>query len=337
MSDDTHKGTEQDPDRGRGRHRDADAGAGRRGQGDDADERGGSLIDGLLKRAGRVAGGTLDRALDVATAAAMFGDYRLRDLLAASASPERLEAMADAGHFLRDARETAGLSLKELAERLDVRDQGVLEGVEEGRAILPLDTVLRAASLLARHDPVPFLIKFLRSYNPGLEATLEQWGVMALPRNYERERRFVNLYRQHDFLRELSDDEYQRFVEYMDASTRLVIEVMQREREAQSMTGGKKTGRPRTTRTAAGRKKSTTKATPARRRTRAGGAEGAEGEGSDQGKRGKSGKASKGREAGEEGARAATRARPVVRKVKPKAPTARAADRSGGTSGNDGS
>jgi hypothetical protein len=92
--------------------------------------------------------------------------------------------------------------------------------------------MLRAASLLARHDPIPFLIKFLRSYNPGLEATLEQWGVMALPKNYERERRFINLYRQHDFLRDMSDEEHQRFIDYMDASTKLVVEVMQREADA---------------------------------------------------------------------------------------------------------
>ena len=202
--------------------------AGRR---DEAPESG-SLLDGLLRRAGRVAGGTLDLAIELAAAGAMFGDARLRELLATSASPERLEAMAEAGHFLRDARETAGLTLQELAERLELRDEAVLRGVEEGRAILPLELMLRAASLLARHDPIPFLIKFLRSYNPALEATLEQWGVMALPRNYERERRFVNLYRQHDYLRELSDDAYQRFIDYMDASTQLVVEMMQRERAA---------------------------------------------------------------------------------------------------------
>ncbi len=189
----------------------------------------GSLIDGLLKRAGRVAGGTLDLAMDVATMSAMFGDSWVRDLLSNSASPERLEAMAEAGRFLRDARETAGLSVQELADSLELNDENVLKGVERGEAILPLELMLRSASLLARHDPIPFLIKFLRSYNPQLEATLEQWGVMALPKNYERERRFVNLYRQHDFLRDLSDEEYQRFVEYMDSSTNLVIEVMQRE------------------------------------------------------------------------------------------------------------
>lgn len=188
-----------------------------------------SLIETLIKGAGKVAGGTLDLAVDVATMSAMFGDSWVRDLLLNGASPERLEAMAEAGHFLRDARETAGLSIAELSDRLDLGDEGVLEGVERGEATLPLELMLRTASLLARHDPVPFLIKFLRSYNPQLEATLEQWGVMALPRNFERERRFVNLYRQHDFLRDLSDDGYQRFIEYMDSSTQLVVDVMQRE------------------------------------------------------------------------------------------------------------
>ncbi|MEM1402455.1 MAG: helix-turn-helix domain-containing protein [Pseudomonadota bacterium] len=188
-----------------------------------------SLIDTLLKRAGKVAGGTLDIAMDVATMSALFGESWVRDLVVSGASPERLEAMADAGHFLRDARETAGLSIRELAERLDLSDDDVLENVERGEALLPLELMLRSASLLARHDPVPFLIRFLRSYNPKLEATLEQWGVMALPKNYERERRFVNLYRQHDFLRDLSDEEYQRFIEYMDASTKLVVDVMERE------------------------------------------------------------------------------------------------------------
>lgn len=192
----------------------------------------GSLVEAFLQRTGKVAGGTLDLALDVAAMAAMSGDGWLRNVVSSSASPERLQAMADAGHFLRDARETAGLSIRELSERLELGDESVLEGVERGDTILPLELMLRAASLLARHDPVPFLIKFLRSYNPQLEATLEQWGVMALPRNFERERRFINLYRQHDFLRDLSDDEFARFVDYMDSSTSLVVEVMERERAA---------------------------------------------------------------------------------------------------------
>jgi len=92
--------------------------------------------------------------------------------------------------------------------------------------------MLRSASLLARHDPIPFLIKFMRTYNPALEKTLEQWGVLALPKQYERERRFINLYRQHDVLRSFNDDEYERFIHYMQGSINLVLDVMQSEKEA---------------------------------------------------------------------------------------------------------
>ncbi|MDP5070201.1 MAG: hypothetical protein NWQ45_04815, partial [Congregibacter sp.] len=91
-----------------------------------------SLIDSLLKRAGKVAGGTLDLAVDVATMSAMFGDSWVRDLLLNGASPERLQAMAEAGHFLRDARETAGLTIAELSDRLELGDDAVLQDVESG-------------------------------------------------------------------------------------------------------------------------------------------------------------------------------------------------------------
>ena len=187
-----------------------------------------SLLAGLMRFTGQVAGGTLEIARHTATMTAMFGEGWVRQMLLHSMEPERLEAMADAGHFLRDARETAGLSLKELADSLGLSDKSVLEEVERGDKIMPLELVLRSASLLARHDPVPFLIKFLRTYNPQLEQVLEQWGVMALPRQYDRERRFVNLYRQHDALRGLSDDEHDRFIQYIDGAAQLVLDVMQK-------------------------------------------------------------------------------------------------------------
>jgi len=191
-----------------------------------------SLLAGLLSFSGRLAGGTLEIARHTATMTAMFGDSWLRNAILNTMEPERLEAMAEAGHFLRDARETAGLSLKELADSLGLSDKSVLEDVESGEKILPLELVLRSASLLARHDPVPFLIKFLRTYNPQLEQVLEQWGVMALPKQYERERRFVNLYRKHDVLRGLSDAEHERFIGYIDSAAQLILDVMSREKAA---------------------------------------------------------------------------------------------------------
>jgi len=201
----------------------------------DDDKSNDSRLDSFLKLTGQVAEGTFDFARNTATLSAMFGEKWLRSALLNKLDPERLEAMAEAGHFLRDARETAGISRKELTDMLGLSDRELLEGVESGETMMPLELMLRSAALLARHDPIPFLIKFLRTYNPGLEKALEQWGVMALPRQYERERRFVNLVRQHDVLRTLSDAEYERFIQYMESSSKLVMEVMVKEKEANAV------------------------------------------------------------------------------------------------------
>lgn len=195
-----------------------------------------TLLDSLKRLTGQVAGGTFDLARNTATMSAMFGETWLRNTLMNKLEPERLEAMAEAGHFLRDARETAGMSIKDLSESIGLTDRSVLEGIESGQNIMPLELMLRSASLLARHDPIPFLIKFMRTYNPALEKTLEQLGVLALPKQYERERRFVNLVRQHDVLRALSDDEYERFIHYMESSSNLVLDVMLKEKEANAPT-----------------------------------------------------------------------------------------------------
>jgi transcriptional regulator with XRE-family HTH domain len=191
-----------------------------------------SLLFSLRKLTGQVAGGTLGLARNTAAMTAMFGENWLRSTVLNQLEPERLEAMAEAGHFLRDARETAGMSIKDLAESLGLQDKAMLEDIESGQTIMPLEVMLRSASLLARHDPIPFLIKFMRTYNPALEKTLEQWGVLALPKQYERERRFINLYRQHDVLRGFTDAEYERFIHYMQGSISLVLDVMQSEKSA---------------------------------------------------------------------------------------------------------
>ena len=240
-----------------------------------------SLLNALMRLTGQVAGGTFELARNTATMTAMFGETWLRNALVNSMSPERLEAMAEAGHFLRDARETAGLSVKEMADRLGLADKSMLEEVESGESIMPLELMLRAASLVARHDPIPFLIKFMRTYNPALEKTLEQWGVLALPKQYERERRFVNLYRQHDVLRGLSDEEYERFIHYMESSSNLVLDVMLKEKEARTpkaATGRKGSGEAAATAKTPAKAKAKTKTrsgtttrkkAPARKRKRA--------------------------------------------------------------------
>ena len=179
-----------------------------------------------------MAGSTFELARNTAAMTAMFGETWLRSTVLNQLEPERLEAMAEAGHFMRDARETAGLSIRDLSDSLGLSDNTVLEDIERGQTIMPLEMMLRSASLLARHDPIPFLIKFMRTYNPALEQTLEQLGVLTIPKHYERERRFVNLYRQHDELRQFSDEEYARFIHYMESSSNLVLDVMAKEKAA---------------------------------------------------------------------------------------------------------
>jgi transcriptional regulator with XRE-family HTH domain len=191
-----------------------------------------SLLEQLTRLTGQVAGQTLDVARSTAAMSLMFGENLLPSSLLRSLEPERLQAMADAGRFLRDARETAGMSLRELAEALGIKDDSLLRDIESGDRVMPIELAFRTASLIARHDPIPFLVKFMRTYNPTLGETLEQWGVMALPLQYERERRWINLYRKHDALRGFSDDEYDRLVEYVDSATQLVLNVMAKEKAA---------------------------------------------------------------------------------------------------------
>ena len=192
----------------------------------------GALFGQLKGYTDMVAGGLMDVARVGSAIPMMASDNWLKDLYAKAISPERLSAMADAGHFLRDAREVAGLNLQELATALGLSDTELLEEVEQGRATLPFDMILRVAALIARHDPIPFILNFLRTYNPTLEKRLDYWGITALPKQYERERRFVNLVRQHDVLREMSDAEFDRFIGYQASAINLTLEVMASEKSA---------------------------------------------------------------------------------------------------------
>ena len=65
-----------------------------------------SLLGSVRRLTGQVAGGTLGLARNTAAMTAMFGENWLRSTVLNQLEPERLEAMAEAGHFLRDARGT---------------------------------------------------------------------------------------------------------------------------------------------------------------------------------------------------------------------------------------
>lgn len=128
--------------------------------------------------------------------------------------PQSAELRREAGSYLREFREVAGLTIDELADAIELSDASMLEAVESGTATLSFELILRLASVLARHDPVPFVTRLVRTYNPVLWQLLEDWGIGRLPLQFEREREFVNILRGTDSVRELDDDDFKRILEF---------------------------------------------------------------------------------------------------------------------------
>ncbi len=159
----------------------------------------------------------------------MFGELSLKNLYLNPTDPKRMQAMADAGAFLRDAREVAGISAQELANTLNLRDPNLIDEVERGEQTLSLELIFRVASLTARNDPVPFILKFLRTYSPAFDAAMERWGVAVVPKFFERDRRFGNIFRSQDKFREMSDETFERYVDYMEAASNMALSMMSRE------------------------------------------------------------------------------------------------------------
>ena len=135
-----------------------------------------------------------------------------------SLAPQQRRMMRETGLYLRDLREVAGLTLAELSEALDLKDHSLLEAVERGTATLSFELVLRLAALLARHDPIPFIVRFVRTYNPEIWRVLEAWGIGRLPAQFERERQFLNVYRRHDAARKLSDEGFAKVLMFTNAA-----------------------------------------------------------------------------------------------------------------------
>ena len=131
---------------------------------------------------------------------------------AVSRTPAQLRMMAVAGESLRDVREVAGLTIAEIAAALDLRDKSVWKAVEDGREVLSFELILRLASLLARNDPLPFVLRMTRSYQPRLWRILHELGLDGLHPQFEREREFINIFRSHDAARNLPDAEWTRLL-----------------------------------------------------------------------------------------------------------------------------
>lgn len=133
-------------------------------------------------------------------------------------SPASKKAVAAAGKFLHDARETAGLSIDELAQALKLEDHSVLELAERGKVAIPFEIILRIASLLARNDPIPFVVELSRGYAPGVWKAFEQLGMANLILHTAREHEFINIYRSRDALRTLSDAQFAHLLGFVGSA-----------------------------------------------------------------------------------------------------------------------
>ncbi len=123
-----------------------------------------------------------------------------------------------AGVYLRELREVAGLTRDELSDAVQLADVSLLKAVESGASTLSFELILRLAAVLARHDPIPFVVRLTRTFNPEVAKFLESWGVGRLQLQYEREREFINIFRRRDAARKLSDEGFARVLDFTRAA-----------------------------------------------------------------------------------------------------------------------
>ncbi len=165
-------------------------------------------------------------ALGIASTAA---DLSLQVAAARLPTPGQRAAARKAGAMLRQMRESAGLSLKDLGTAIDLKDPALLELVEEGKVALPFELVLRLTAALGKNDPIPFLLNLTRTHNPEIWATMERLGVGRLVLQAGREREFANIYRASDAARALSDAEFAAVLQFtrsaFDAAMRFRTEL----------------------------------------------------------------------------------------------------------------
>jgi transcriptional regulator with XRE-family HTH domain len=175
-----------------------------------------SLVRRLTNLTGDVTIGALKLAVKAGGAPVRLGRSFIHDT-------DKLKMMKETGSYLADLRKLAGLTISDLSDALDLEDKSLLEAVEDGTATLSFELILRSAALLARHDPVPFVMRMTRTYNPTIWALLDNWGMGRLPLQYERERQFVNIYRRHDAARKLSDESFAHIMQFTQSAFEMAL------------------------------------------------------------------------------------------------------------------
>ena len=161
-----------------------------------------------------------DSVLGIAGAAA---DVSLGAARAMLVKPEQRKALERTGTVLRGMREAAGMSVKEVGAAINLKDPALLELVENGKVALPFELILRLASVLGRNDPISFVMRFTRSYNPDVWRTLENLGIGRFAVQAGREREFANIYRGSDAARRLSDEDFTAVLGFVRAAFELAL------------------------------------------------------------------------------------------------------------------
>ncbi|ERS83811.1 hypothetical protein Q667_03790 [Marinobacter sp. C1S70] len=194
--------------------------------------------DGMLERIAGLTGSALRLG-------ARATDTSLRVGRALINSQDQLRAMLTAGQSLKDIREVAGLTLSEMSEALNLKDKSLLEAIENGTSTLSFELILRLAALVARNDPIPFIMRTTRNYNPEVWQILNDWGIGRIPLQFEREREFINIFRRHDDARNLSDEGFRKVLEFTRQSFEMSLHfIEQQEKEMTELKAGMKTEEP---------------------------------------------------------------------------------------------
>ncbi|MBK7664473.1 MAG: helix-turn-helix transcriptional regulator [Sterolibacteriaceae bacterium] len=187
--------------------------------------------DSTLQSLARELRSWTDSVLGVASTAAM--SFNVAKALLPT-KPGQRSALHRAGALVRNMRESAGLSLKELGKAIDLKDPSLLEAVEGGTAALPFEIIMRLAAVLARNDPIPFVMKLTRTNNPALWKVLEDLGVGRLVLQSSREREFAHIYSVNDRARRLSDEDFAAVLDFTRSAFNTAMAFRDRTRKARA-------------------------------------------------------------------------------------------------------
>jgi hypothetical protein len=77
--------------------------------------------------------------------------------------------------------------------------------------------------VLGRNDPISFVMRFTRSYNPDVWKTLEALGIGRLALQAGREREFANMYRANDAARRLSDEDFTEVLAFVKVAFEMAV------------------------------------------------------------------------------------------------------------------